>query len=287
MYNGKELQEETGNYDYGWRRYDPAIGRFFTQDRFSEKYYDFSPYQYAANNPIKFIDVNGDSLWIKSNDGQLLYENGTLYSKGNDGSLSEYKGKLAKLDKEGNVKRYKGILGTTVNSLNKLQTKSEFANNIITTLQGSDNSFTIKPNNNTLNYAPVDIGNGKVGILNNNAYAFQALDQGQQLVDYAPFNQIGSGGDINWNPSTGIIGLGHELGHSYDANFGMLDSRKVEVNGGLEEIREIRAVYYENRIRQDLGKSLRKSYGGPRLLDGNKNPIYHSTPFLQKLILGL
>jgi RHS repeat-associated protein len=123
LYNGKELQEETGNYDYGWRRYDPAIGRFFTQDRFSEKYYDFSPYQYAANNPIKFIDVNGDSLWIKSNDGQLLYENGTLYSKGNDGSLSEYKGKLAKLDKEGNVKRYKGILGTTVNSLLKFRSR--------------------------------------------------------------------------------------------------------------------------------------------------------------------
>jgi uncharacterized protein RhaS with RHS repeats len=44
------------------RFYDPALGRFTTQDRFSEKYYDFSPYQYAANNPLLFIDVNGDSL---------------------------------------------------------------------------------------------------------------------------------------------------------------------------------------------------------------------------------
>ena len=48
--------------DYGARFYDPAIGRFFTHDRFAEKYLDFSPYQYGANNPIYFVDVNGDSI---------------------------------------------------------------------------------------------------------------------------------------------------------------------------------------------------------------------------------
>lgn len=42
--------------------YDPSVGRFTTQDRFSEKYFDFSPYQYAANNPVLFVDVNGDSV---------------------------------------------------------------------------------------------------------------------------------------------------------------------------------------------------------------------------------
>ena len=65
-YNGKELYEDHGLdwYDYGWRNYDPAIARFTTQDRFAEKYYDFSPYQYAANNPILYIDVNGDSIYV-------------------------------------------------------------------------------------------------------------------------------------------------------------------------------------------------------------------------------
>jgi len=58
----------------------------------------------------------------------------------------------------------------------------------------------------------------------------------------------------------------------------MLDSRRVPINGGKEEIREIRAVYHENRIRQDLGKGLRKDYGGPSLLDNNKNPIFYQTP---------
>jgi RHS repeat-associated protein len=65
LYNGKELQPEYGLqwYDYGWRQFDPQIGRFTTQDRFSEKYFSLSNYQYAANNPIRFLDVNGDSIF--------------------------------------------------------------------------------------------------------------------------------------------------------------------------------------------------------------------------------
>lgn len=66
QYNGKELNEELGlNWnDYGARYYDAAVGRFFSTDRFAEKYYSMNPYQYGAANPINFIDVNGDSLAI-------------------------------------------------------------------------------------------------------------------------------------------------------------------------------------------------------------------------------
>lgn len=63
-YNGKE-EDKLHNlnlYDYGARMYDPSIGRFHVPDRFAEKYYNISPYAYRANNPIKFIDVNGDSI---------------------------------------------------------------------------------------------------------------------------------------------------------------------------------------------------------------------------------
>ncbi len=62
-YNGKEDQDELdlGWMDYGWRMLDPAIARFQKVDRFAEGYYDNNPYHYALNNPIKFIDIDGDT----------------------------------------------------------------------------------------------------------------------------------------------------------------------------------------------------------------------------------
>lgn len=55
---------EVRELDYGQRMYDPQIGRFHTLDRFAEKYESLTPYQYGANNPIKYIDVNGDSTFL-------------------------------------------------------------------------------------------------------------------------------------------------------------------------------------------------------------------------------
>ena len=61
LYNGKELQEDFGLgwYDYGFRYYDAGLARFISCDLLNETYPSHGTYNYAANNPLRFIDIKG------------------------------------------------------------------------------------------------------------------------------------------------------------------------------------------------------------------------------------
>jgi RHS repeat-associated protein len=56
---GKESKSRVGLYDYGARFYDPAIGRFTTIDPLADKFPALTTYQYASNNPVVCIDLDG------------------------------------------------------------------------------------------------------------------------------------------------------------------------------------------------------------------------------------
>ena len=285
LYNGKELQDDFGLdwYDYGARFYDPQIGRFHVTDAFAEKYLDFSPYQYGANNPVRYIDVNGDSLWISYAGNQILYENGNLYNS--DGS--KYAGAGVKKDKEGNVKRDNngsaklkyGFLSQTVGVLNTIGSTGS-GGEWLGELQSSSNNFTIKtafsydnPLKNNDN--PYDDNNSAFQPENVwNAYATQLGERGLPG---------GSDGTVWWDPNGASLmttvgpqtyastDLAHELiGHGLDANRGTMNDTQVD---GLS-MNEWQATRRENVIRSQLPIiPLRSHY---RLVDGTAIPLLNS-----------
>jgi RHS repeat-associated protein len=79
-FNGKMKDDEAygdGNcYDYGFRIYNPRLGKFLSVDPLTHKFAFYSSYQYAGNKPIVAVDLDGlEDAWIhvvKDKDGTVI-----------------------------------------------------------------------------------------------------------------------------------------------------------------------------------------------------------------------
>jgi len=104
-FNGKEMDNEVsgiGNqYDYGFRIYNPRLGKFLSVDPLSSSYPWYTPYQFAGNTPIHAIDLDGlEILDFRSvytmKVGKVELNNGTfqdvlyLVSDGSNHKLTMY-----------------------------------------------------------------------------------------------------------------------------------------------------------------------------------------------------
>jgi RHS repeat-associated protein len=71
-FNGKENDPESvstgdGLQDYGFRIYNPSLGKFLSVDPDAHRYCSFSPYQFAGNCPITLIDEDGRGPKLPTN----------------------------------------------------------------------------------------------------------------------------------------------------------------------------------------------------------------------------
>ena len=246
-YNDKELDRMHGLdwYDYGARMYDSALGRFHTQDRFVEKYFPLSPYQYAANNPVCNIDVNGDNIWVS-------VVNTTTDANGNTNTTkSRYyygqnsNGNYGFLDASGNI--YSGndkFVGQLTTALGDLRQGGSSGAGLVNDLMTSTNNTEV-----------VSRGGNKAD---------------SQNGAYILWNPIGTNGgpyQNGGNTRPSFIGLGHEMAHVQDVwNRTVSNNTWVTVtlpNGQTQSIpyAEIYSTHMENQIRSENNVPLRVSYG--------------------------
>jgi RHS repeat-associated protein len=81
-FNGKEKDSEVkgegAQYDYGFRIYDPRIGRFLSVDPLVKNFPWWTPYQFAGNTPIQAMDLDGKEIyfynWDQSKQGNTTLQ---------------------------------------------------------------------------------------------------------------------------------------------------------------------------------------------------------------------
>ncbi len=64
-FSAKEKDTETGYSYFGSRYYNSDLSIWLSVDPMASKYPSLSPYVYCADNPVKLVDPNGDSVIIK------------------------------------------------------------------------------------------------------------------------------------------------------------------------------------------------------------------------------
>ncbi len=210
-FNGMEKDDEikgVGNsLDYGARMYDARLGRWHSRDPLEVAYKSLSPYQFAANSPIYYKDIDGRKI--------VIYYEGGSYTVGSGKTVPK-----------------NDFVRATLKSLYLLSQVSEIQSEL---LELVDSDVL------TININEVSGGSFFRGAIGGNK-EFGHYTQDTQNLDWDVSQGVRPNSEKG-NSLPPFAALGHELGHIYDlfrrtdyANGGKIDKAEWE---GLEKQKDV------------------------------------------------
>lgn len=254
-YNGKEYQDELGlnMYDYQARNYDPALGRFSVPDPMQELYYGINSYAYVFNNPVQLVDPTGMIVEYADDPNKTKKENRQ--------ARREFKKSQRELNRNSpeakkNWKALKSSKNVHTIHLNEKDSKGDFIKNHVRAKSG----YKSGEGN----------GGGSDIYINLNT----TVVQGEEL-------------------GTNIIGIGHEEGHAYRIDQGMVEGDYINDSTNPDDFNlmllhiskilekeEIEATHIENIIRAQLDPTGQKY---PLRSTYDNKELYRRNPFNNKV----
>ena len=210
LYNGKEIDVMHGLewYDYGARMYEPGICRFMTMDPLCEKYYNISPYAYCGNNPVRYVDPDGNKI-VDSKKRNAVYINNDkiLFTKYATPSIKRVVNSL-QLTQEGKKMLTQAVQSDILVEINisKKAKRHKVSETHASYTYGETIQGNFNPNDNCGRYKTKD---GKYGI----KMADVTIYEGTIIEDAKTSNAKHSG--LTLDQAIGAV-AGHELVHATD-----------------------------------------------------------------------
>ena len=214
------------------RYYNPRISQFYATDPLAEKYPNFSPYTYTADNPVMLVDPDGKKIKVSFRTGflgifgkkvTLTYDSKNQYWIGADGK--KYTGKMSKF-----VKRvWMDLKKNQENILGK---------EIVHNLSNDKLEHFIKNGDPNSNRSDTD-----------DIYYYGSYYNNQRIFQ---------GGKSGSTPGYAV--LGHEMAHKYSKNLGVKNFSWFGEGIYERGVDEYNAMYYENVLRKTNGLPLRIAY---------------------------